>query len=436
MDGPARARIATTVMTDLAPRGGRWAVALVVSTAMALGGCAHVPRHRALPPALAVTDSSFAATVEGHTAAPVSAGNAVEVLLNGDEIFPRQLAAIRAARTTITYAQYSFGDGMPARTIVAALGERCRAGVHVSILLDGVGSLTMPAEYDRQLREAGCDLAYFRPLRRFLRGGVNHRNHRRILVVDGRVAFTGGSGVSWRWEGGGQSEGRWRDTDARIEGPAVRHLQAAFVETWREATGVLLGGPAYFPDPVPPVGTIPVQIVASAPDAGNYSIYTMFLLAIEGARRSIYITNPYFVPGETITTALVRAVRRGVRVVMLLPGTTDWNVVRVLGRGGLGPLLREGIEVYEYSAALLHAKSMVIDGVLATVGSANFDNRSLALSAELNAVFYGREVAGRLEHVFVDDLTRARLVSYEEWSRRPLWERLLELLAAPIRHQL
>lgn len=403
---------------------------------MALAGCAQVPLHRALPPALAVTDSSFAPTVEGHTAAPVSTGNAVEILLNGDEIFPRQLAAIRVARATITYAQYSFADGVPAREIVAALAERCRAGVQVSVLLDGVGSLTMPAEHDRLLRQAGCDLAYFRPLRRFLRGGANHRNHRRILVVDGQVGFTGGSGVSWKWEGGGRSEGRWRDTDARIEGPAVRYLQAAFVEHWREATGILLGGPAYFPEPISPAGTMRVQIVASAPATGNFSIYTMLLLAIEGARRAIYITNPYFVPDERITAALVRAVSREVRVVILLPGKTDWNLVRAVGRGGLGRLLREGAEVYEYSAALLHAKSMVIDGVWATVGSANLDQRSLALNAELNAVFYGLEVAARLEHIFVDDLARARLVSYQAWRRRPLWERLLDLLAVPIRSQL
>jgi cardiolipin synthase len=402
---------------------------------LVLAACASVRLHRELP-ALAVDDPSFPATLEAYTAAPVSPGNRVDILLNGDEIFPAQLAAIRAARSTITYAQYSLGNGTAARAIVEALAERCRAGAQVSVLLDGVGTVTTPADFRRRLRDAGCRLAHFRPLHRFLRGGANHRNHRRILVVDGRLGFTGGAGLSWKWEGSGRTAGRWRDTDARIEGPAVRHMQGAFVDSWLEATGVVLGGPAYFPEPLPPAGTVAVQIVASAPDAGNVSMYTMFLLAIEGARRAIYITNPYFVPDDRITAALVRAVARGVRVVVLVPGETDWNVVRSVGRRGLGALLEEGVEVFEYEAALLHAKVMVVDGVWATLGSTNLDNRSFALNAELNAVFYGPEVAARLERVFVDDLARSRLVTHAEWRRRPLWQRLMELLALPLRDQL
>jgi cardiolipin synthase len=410
-------------------------VTLAVWGAMALAGCGHVPPHRSLPP-LTVTDPSFASTLEGYAAAPVAGGNGVEILLNGDQIFPAQIAAIRAARSTITYAQYSFGNGRAAAGIIAALAERCRAGVAVSVLVDGIGSVTMPEAYLRHLRDAACDVAQYRPVRQALQGGVNHRNHRRVLVVDGRVGFTGGAGISWKWEGGGRTEGRWRDTDVRIEGPAVRHMQAAFVEHWLEATGVVLGGPAYFPDPVPHGGTVRVQIVASSPAGSNFSMYTAFLLAIEGARRAVYITNPYFVPDDRITAALVRAIARGVRVVILLPGKTDWNVVRVAGRRGLGVLLQEGVEIYEYSGALLHAKTMVVDRTWATVGSTNLDHRSFALNAELNAVFYDAAVAARFEEIFIADLAGARLLTYEEWRRRPFWQRLLELLAAPIQGQL
>jgi cardiolipin synthase A/B len=246
------------------------------------------------------------------------------------------------------------------------------------------------------------------------------------------VGFTGGSGMSGMWEGDGRTKGRWRDTDVRIEGPAVRALQGAFAESWLEATGAVLGGAAYFPEPVPAAGPERVQIVTSSPAAGHFSMYTLFLLAIEGARRTIHITNPYFVPDDRMEEALLRAVARGVRIVVLLPGETDWNLVRLASRRTLGRLLAVGVEIREYTAALLHAKSMVVDGVWATVGSTNFDNRSFALNAELNAVFYDADIAGRLDRIFMEDLGRARAVSYERWRRRPLWQRLLELLAWPI----
>lgn len=411
-----------------------------VFTAVALlvlgGGCTnHVRQHLTLP-ALQMGEPAFKAALVAYTGAAVVPGNRVDILLNGEEIFPAKLTAIRAARRTITYAQYVFEEGEPAAETAQALADRCRAGVKVHVLLDAVGALQMPPEYRQWMTEAGCQVEAYRPLTPWTFDRVNYRNHRRILVVDGRVGITGGSGTSGKWSGDGKQEGFWRDTDIRVEGPVVAQLQGAFAENWLETTGVALGGTDYFPRAAPGRGTVDAQVVRSSPAGGSVAMYTMFLLAMASARHTIYITNPYFVPDERITAALVRAVSREVRVVILLPGKTDWNLVRAVGRGGLGRLLREGAEVYEYSAALLHAKSMVIDGVWATVGSANLDQRSLALNAELNAVFYGLEVAARLEHIFVDDLARARLVSYQAWRRRPLWERLLDLLAVPIRSQL
>lgn len=400
-----------------------------------MAGCARVPAHLTLP-SLPVAHGSFPPTLEGLTGAPVSDGNAVEILLNGDEIFPAQLAAIRAARASITYAQYFYGEGAAPRETAETLAERCRAGVDVAVLLDAVGSFFIPEEFDRLLREAGCRLAYFRPLRQFLSARANYRNHRRILVVDGRVGFTGGSGMSHKWAGGGRTAGQWRDTDVRIEGPAVRYLQGAFAESWLEATGEVLGGPAYFPEPLPAAGSTRVQIVTSSPATGDFAVYTMMLLAIEGARQTVHITNPYFAPDARMTAALRRAVARGVRVVVLVPGDTDWNIVRLANWRALGCLIEEGVEIHQYTAALLHAKTMVVDGVWATVGSTNFDSRSFAFSSEINAVFHDPAVARRLDAIFGDDLAHARRLSCAEWRARSLWRRLLELLAWPLGQQL
>jgi cardiolipin synthase len=254
--------------------------------------------------------------------------------------------------------------------------------------------------------------------------------------VDGRIGYTGGSGVSRKWMGNGRVRHHWRDTDVRVEGPVVEYLQGAFAENWLEATGIVLGGEAYFPRPLTPPGDAHAQVVRSSPAGGSFAMYTTFLLAISSARRSIYITNPYFVPDEAMEDALLGAARRGVRVVVLVPGEIDHNLVRQASRSGFGRMLRGGVEIHEYRAALLHAKTMVVDGVWATVGSTNLDNRSFALSDELNLVVYSRPVARQLEQVFLDDLAHSARVDYATWKRRSITDRVLELLAAPLRRQL
>jgi cardiolipin synthase len=286
------------------------------------------------------------------------------------------------------------------------------------------------------MTEAGCEVATFRPLRPWTIDRVNERNHRRILVVDGTVGFTGGSGTSGKWSGNGKEDGFWRDTDVRVEGPVVEQLQGAFAENWLEATGVALGGAAYFPRPTEITGGVDAQVVRSSPAGGSAAMYTMFLLAMASARRSIYITNPYFVPDEKMVLTLLQARRRGVRVVLLLPGAIDHNIVRQASRGELGRLLKEGVEIHEYRPALLHAKTMVIDSMWATVGSTNLDRRSFALNEELNLVIYDATVARRLEQVFEKDLAQSRPVTYAKWNNRGLLSRMLELLAEPVRGQL
>jgi cardiolipin synthase len=410
---------------------------IAVTASLALtAGCSRVPPHLELP-RLEIRQPAFAATLGGYSGTTVVGGNRVDILLNGEEIFPAKLAMIRSARRSINYAQYVFEDGEPAKEIAQALAERCRAGVKVNVLLDAVGALAMPAEHRTTMTEAGCRVEYYRPLTPLTIDRVNYRNHRRILVVDGVLGVTGGSGISGKWSGNGRREGHWRDTDIRVEGPVVEQLQGAFAENWLEATGVAIGGPMYFPRRrLDSKGDIDVQIVRSSPAGGSTAMYTMFLLALASARQSIHITNPYFVPDEKMIITLMGAAQRGVRVVLLIPGAIDHNLVRQASRSEFGRLLKSGVLIYEYQPALLHAKTMVIDGVWATVGSTNLDNRSFALNEELNVAVYDAGVAQRLESVFDQDLSNSRPVTYKDWSRRPLTNRFLEFLALPLREQM
>jgi cardiolipin synthase len=293
--------------------------------------------------------------------------------------------------------------------------------------------MRFPAEPRARLTEAGCHVASFRPVGPFTLHRTNNRTHRRILIVDGRTAFTGGSGVSEKWEGNGRTEGNWRDTDVRIDGPVVQHLQAAFAENWLEATGVVLGNAAYFPPDLPIAGDDAVQVISSSPARGASEMYTAFLLATTSARRSIRITNPYFLPDTTLTEALLAARRRGVHVQVLLPGQIDHKIVRQASRAGFGPLFEAGIEIFEYQPALLHAKTMVIDGTWSTIGSTNFDNRSFALNDELNVVVYSAALGELMDGVFAQDVRHARRIEHEDWQSRPVTDRLIELIALPIR---
>src|SRR5687768_6850609 len=404
-----------------------WVVLLAASL-----GCAKVTPHFSLPP-LSLGEPSFFPTLEAYAAAPIVGGNAVEFLLNGEQIFPSMVEAINAAQRTITYAQYFFEDGPVARDIAEALAERCRNGVGVNVLLDSFGALGIPGEYTDLMRGSGCHVAYFRPLTQTFFRKANNRNHRRILVIDGRVSFTGGSGVSRKWMGNGRVEHHWRDTDIRIEGPVVEYLQAAFAENWLETTGVVLGGEMYFPRPVEPRGEVYAQIVKSSPAAGSFAMYTTFLLAVSAARHSILITNPYFVLDDKMQQALIDGARRGVRVNVLVPGAIDHNIVRQASRRQFGKMLRAGIKIWEYTPALLHSKTIVIDGVWSTIGSTNLDNRSFALNDELNLIIYSRPVAQRLERIFADDLALSKPVTYDAWRKRGLTSKILEVMALPLR---
>lgn len=403
-------------------------------------GCAKVLAVRQIPD-ITLGDASFFPTIEAHTDAPIVGGNRIEILLNGDETFPAILRDIGGAKATITFAQYLYEDGSIAREMAEAFAERCRAGVKADILLDSYGSSNAPSAMIGMMRDAGCQVEFFSRIEaagiifpwNFLR--YDYRSHRRILVINGRIGFTGGYGISDLWAGDGRTSEHWRDTNVRIEGPVVRYLQSAFAESWLETTGIAIGGDGYFPR-LEPKGKSPAQIVRSSPAGGSFPNYLLFLLSIRSAKKSILITNPYFIPDDVTTEALLKAAARGVRVVVLAPGSLDVQLAYTVSRSHYGPLLHGGVQIYEYKASLIHAKTMVIDDVWATIGSTNFDNRSFALNQELNLTVYDTGLAHRLEEIFQQDLKYSQQVTYEAWQSRGVLTRFFEIFAFPIKEQL
>jgi len=413
-----------------------WTRLGAAALSLTLAGCT-LSRPHYTSPDVSVGEPAFVRTLEAHTEAPLVPGNRAQILLNGDEIFPAMLAAIREARTTITFANFVYEKGDIAGDMAEALAERCRAGVGVNVLLDAVGSNGMPKKYRQLMERAGCHVASYHSINPFAIKRINHRNHRRVLVVDGRIGFTGGTGVGEKWTGDGRTKGHWRQTDVRVEGPIVSHLQAAFAENWRDATGLMLGGDAYFP-PTEPRGNLTVQAIKSSPASGAAAAYTLFLLAIDSSRSSILITNPYFVPDGALTDAVVRAVKRGVDVSIMTAGNADTmldRLVRQASQAHFGRVLEAGAKIYEYGPALLHAKTMVIDGQWVSIGSANLDNRSFALNNELNLAFLDKGLAARMTEIFRDDLKLTKQVTYEDWQRHG-WRNFFYLPLIPLRDQL
>ncbi len=424
-------------------RLGRAVIAVAI-----LATCCAPPKVVGRFPAVAPGDPAFLPTLSAHTDARFVAGNRIDVLLNGDETFPAMLRAIAGARRTITFEEYFYEKGQIADDVANAIAERCAHGVKAHILLDGFGASGIRHELVANMRRSGCEVEWFgglKPIQFLLPWKLlsyNNRNHRRIVVIDGTTGFTGGYGVSEAWTGDGRQRDHWRDTNVQMAGPVVRQLQAAFVRDWRETTGAILGGGDYFPEIDAP-GDVTAQIVASAPSGGSSESYMLFLLAIATARRSIEITNPYFAIDDEMKQALIDAKRRGVDVTVIIPGQLesevfriDQNLVHYAGRGEVGPLLQAGIRIFQYRPALLHAKTMVVDGTWAIIGSTNFDRRSFQLNKELNVTVLDARVAARLEAIFRDDLGRSEELTYAKWRGRGPVERLLEWFAVPAKSQL
>lgn len=384
----------------------------------------------------AVGEPQFRRSMSMLLGPPMEDGNHVEVLLNGDQIFPAMLAAIAGARRTITFETYIYWSGDIGRRFADALSDRARAGVKVHLLLDWVGSARME---DRQLdamRAAGVQIQrYHRPHWSHL-PRLNNRTHRKLLVVDGAVGFTGGVGIADQWLGHAQDIEHWRDTHFRVEGPVVAQMQAVFMDNWIKATGEVLHGEPYFPA-LERRGDQPAQMFSSSPTGGSASMQLMYLMAVTAAQRSIDLSSSYFVPDTLAIDALAAAARRGVKVRILVPGTEiDTELVRRASRARWGELLEAGVEIAEYRPTMFHCKVLVVDALLVSVGSTNFDNRSFQLNDEANLNVLHEGFARRQVEIFEDDLRRAEPVTLESWRRRPWAEKAVEHAASLIGSQL
>jgi cardiolipin synthase len=363
-------------------------------------------------------------------------GNRVRVLKNGDEIFPAMLAAIRAATKTITFETYIYWSGDIGREFTQALSDRARSGVKVHVLLDWVGSAKMDDALLDAMRSAGVQIHKFHPPHWSQLGRLNNRTHRKLLVVDGSIGFTGGVGIAPMWTGAAQDPDHWRDTHFQVEGPVVAQMQAVFLDNWIKVSGEVLHGAAYFP-PLAAVGSGLAQMFSSSPSGGSESMQLMYLLAITAASRSIDLSAAYFVPDVLTSSALVAALKRGVKLRIVVPGPhIDSETVRSASRARWGALLAAGALIAEYQPTMYHCKVMIVDRLLVSVGSTNFDNRSFRLNDEATLNILDAEFAAQQTRIFDEDLKKSRSVSLAQWRDRPWRERLAERFASVFGSQL
>ena len=363
-------------------------------------------------------------------------GNKVTALQNGEEIFPAMLEAIRSAQTTITFETYIYWSGEIGKQFAEALEERARAGVTVNVMIDWAGSIKMEDDMLQAMKDAGVDVQQYRPLKWYNLGRLNNRTHRKLLVVDGRVGFTGGVGIADQWSGNAQDPAHWRDLHFRIEGPVVAQIQAAFNDNWIKTTGVVLNGKDYFP-PLERAGDMDAHMFVASPAGGSESMHLMYLLSIAAAEQTIDLEAAYFVPDELIIKALLAARLRGVKVRVILPGKhIDSETVRLASKAHWGELLLGGIEIFEYQPTMMHNKLLIVDGEMTSVGSTNFDVRSFQLNDEASLNIYDAAFAARMTEVFEADLKPTVQYTYRMWKERPVKDKLAEKFILPLKSQL
>ncbi|MEP6672482.1 MAG: phospholipase D-like domain-containing protein [Chthoniobacter sp.] len=359
-------------------------------------------------------------------------GNSVQLLHNGDQIFPAMLEAIHSAKASVNFEAFLFySDGVGAQ-FRDALCERARAGVRVRVLLDGIGSGSKFSDVDEKtLRNAGCSFSYYHPTHSWRVDKLNRRTHRRILIVDGKVGFTGSVGFADPWSGHAESPEHWRDIHVRLEGPIVAKLQGAFQQHWVRGTGETISGMSEFP-PLPPAGKLRTQLIASH----SFSISPISLVqavAFASAEKTIFITNAYCTPSHNQVKLLTEAAKRGVDVRILVPGPhNDQPMTKAAGRSAYGELLTGGVKIYEYAPTMIHTKTMVVDGLFTVIGSSNFDSRSAQINEELDITIYDEGFGGEMDAVFRQDLERANPYRLEDFQKRPFRERVTEWAVAPL----
>ncbi len=374
---------------------------------------------------------------EALTSAPTSWGSEVELLINGDRIFPCMLDTIRGAEQTICLTTYAWWRGEIAHEVADALIERARAGVECNVIIDAMGGILLERDVFRRMLDAGVRVVRFRPPKPYAVKRLENRTHRKLLIADGRVGMTGGVGIAEEWTGDAQDPDHWRDTHVRVRGPVVRGLFGAFADNWLEATGEVLIGDGYLPELPEKRDGGPMMVVRSSAGVGDTNAEALYYLAIAAARRSLDLTAAYFVPRPAFIEALCEAARRGVAVRVLVPGRhIDKNFVRVAGRAAYDELIGCGVELHEYGPTMLHAKTMVVDGVWSAVGSVNFDNRSFQLHDEATLCVQSRAFAGRLTDEFERDLEVSQRIEPGRWGRRGPLHRGQEAALKLVRREL
>jgi cardiolipin synthase len=366
---------------------------------------------------------------------PILSGNQVDTLINGDRIFPAMLDAIGAARISICFETFIFRDDIGGQ-FCRALSAAAQRGVHVHVLLDWAGSRRMDQNLVQNMARAGAHVELYHELTWFHLGRLNNRTHRKLLVIDGRVGFTGGVGIGKEWTGDAQDSAHWRENHYRVQGPVVAQMQAVFIDNWIKATGEVMHGEEYFPE-LGTAGEMDAQMFGSSPAGGSTSMHLMVLLAITAARRSIDIANSYFVPDNLVVEGLLSARKRGVRVRIITPGKyTDAPLGRYAAHKLCGVLIEAGCEFYEYQPTMIHSKVMVVDEQWVSVGSSNFDDRSFRLNDEANLNVFSVALAREQILQIEKDIAKSRRLTLKRWAKRPTTRRIYENIAMLLRSQL
>ena len=383
-----------------------------------------------------VADPQFSRSVSALLGPPFVSGNSVKVLTNGDQIFPPMLKAIKSAKHTITFETFIYWADTIGVDFADALSERARSGVKVHVLLDWLGSVKMEQTQIDKMREAGVEIQrYHKPHWSHL-PRLNNRTHRKLLIIDGKVGFTGGVGIADQWRGNARNPDEWRDTHFQVSGPVVAQMQAVFMDNWIKAQGKVLHSELYFPD-IKSAGDMQAQMFSSSPSGGSESMQLMYLMAITAAKQSIELSSAYFVPDELSVQALIAAAKRGVKVRIITPGKyIDTELVRKASREGWGELLQANIEIAEYQPTMYHCKIFIVDDLLVSVGSTNFDNRSFRLNDEANLNVLNKDFAMEQVKIFNADWQKSHRITYAEWSQRSIWEKLAEKVSIILKSQL
>jgi len=383
-----------------------------------------------------VRDPQFARTLGSLLGPAVLPGNEVVAYQNGVEIFPPMLEAIRGAEQSVTFETYIYWSGEIGRQFSEALSARAKAGVRVHVLMDWAGAGKMDDALLEAMRTSGVEIEKYHPITWYTIDRINNRTHRKLLVVDGRIAFTGGVGIADQWMGDADSPEHWRDAHFRVTGPAAAQMQTAFMENWLELRPEVLHDARYFPE-IQPTGEMQAQVFSSSPDGGSEKMRLLYLLAIAAAKDSIHLASSYFVPDDVSVAALSAAAKRGVRVEVLLPGPImDVKVVQKASRSLWGDLLAAGVTIREYQPTMLHTKVMIVDSYFLSVGSTNFDDRSFRLNDETNLNVLDETLAREQVEVFAQDSNVSKIVTLKEWEDRPWQEKLGEWSASLLRRQL